>query len=144
LLGYEDVSIWSKLNQRGFNFDISSVTQLIDVNLGLKEKKIFDLNVVFNRCELDFQLEFRTTGSSDKICDKGTTITALNILKDAANEEISSKNITGIRATVEGNKLVLILNKGKSLPDLTPYKDSLYDFMLGDDADSIWSELAEE
>jgi hypothetical protein len=70
---------------------------------------------VFNRCELDFQLEFRTTGSSDKICDKGTTITALNILKDAANEEISSKNITGIRAIVDGNNLVLLVDKNKEI-----------------------------
>jgi type II secretory pathway component PulF len=41
--------------------------------------------------------------------------TALNIMKDAVNEEISSKNITGIMATVEGGKLVLILNKDKKI-----------------------------
>ena len=50
-----------------------------------------------------------------KICDKGTTRTALNIMKDAVNEEISSKNITGIMATVEGSKLVLTLDKDKKI-----------------------------
>lgn len=144
MLGYDGVSIWSKLSQQWFELDISTVNQLININLGLNKQKIFDLNVFFNDCRLKFQLEFRTNSISTKICDKGTTITALNILKDVANEEISSKNITGIRATVEGNKLVLVLNNGNSFPDLTPYKDSLYDFLLGNGTDSVWSELAEE
>jgi len=143
LLGYNDDSIWSKLNQKGFNFNISSVTQLIDVNLGLKNKKIFDLNVLFNGCHLDFQLEFRTS-TYNKICDKGTTRTALNIMKDAVNEEISSKNITGIMATVEGGKLVLILNKDKKIWDLTPYKDSLTNLLLGYDEVSIRSKLKQK
>jgi hypothetical protein len=39
----------------------------------------------------------------------------LNIIKDAANEEISSKNITGIRAIVDGNNLVLLVDKNKEI-----------------------------
>ena len=144
LLGNDGVSFWSKLNQKWFNFNISSLTQLIDVKLGLElnENKIFDLNVIFNDCELDFQLEFRVK-TSDKICDKGTTRIALDAMKDIINDELSSKSITGIVATVEGSKLVLTLNNEKDVTDLTSYKESLINFLLGNDDASIWTELEE-
>jgi hypothetical protein len=68
----------------------------------------------------------------------------MNILKEAVDEELSSKNITGIRTSIEDNKLVLILSEGKTISDLTPYKDSLINLMLGYDEVSIWSKLSQQ
>ena len=59
--------------------------------------------------------KIRTNNSSIQICDANTTSAALNIMKDAANEEISSKNITGIRAIVDGENLVLLVDKDKEI-----------------------------
>jgi hypothetical protein len=59
------------------------------------------MSVRFNDCLLKFQLEFRTDNNSTQICDTNTSSSALNIIKNAVNEEIVSKNATGIRARIE-------------------------------------------
>ena len=144
LLGYDEVSIRSKLKQKGFLLDISTVSQLIDINLGLDNKKLFDLNVWFIDCSVEFQLEFRTNNNSTQICNDNTTRTALNIIKEAINEEISSKNITGVRANIDGNNLVLMVNKNKEIWDLTPYVNSLINVILWYDDDTIWYRLHQQ
>ena len=144
LLGYDEVSIRSKLKQKGFLLDISTVSQLIDINLGLDNKKLFDLNVWFIDCSVEFQLEFRTNNNSTQICNDNTTRTALNIMKEAINEEISSKNITGVRANIDGNNLVLMVNKNKEIWDLTPYVNSLINVILWYDDDTIWYRLHQQ
>jgi hypothetical protein len=73
------------------------------------------LNVQFVDCSVLFQLEFRTNNSSTQICDNTTTNNALILMKDAINEEILGKNATGIRATIDGNNLVLMVNKDKQI-----------------------------
>ena len=144
ILGYDNDTIWYRLYQQGFQFDVSNVSQLINVKLGINDTKTFNMGVRFNNCLVNFQLEFRTNSNSTPICDANTANSALNIVKNAINEEIISKNATGIRANIEWGKLVLLLSNGKDIPDLTPYIQPLYDVMLDYDTVSIWSKLAEK
>jgi hypothetical protein len=129
MLGNDTVSIWSKLAEEGFLFTSSNVTQLYNIILRPDNQKVFDMAVLYDNCLLQFQLEFRTN-TSGQICDASTTNNAMNILKNAVDEELSNNKISGIKTSIENNVLVLTFDKGKKVNDLTPYINSLINQIL--------------
>ena len=144
ILGYEGDTIWDELNSQWFNFNISDVTQLIDVNLTLGSKNIFDLSTTFKGCEFDFQLEIRVNDSSNSwnegwVCDDGTMKDGMAVLETIVNGEIVNSKIS--KAFVENNKLVLLIDDEKNFPSLLTKITQLIDHLLGYENDTMWDKL---
>ena len=149
ILGYENNTIWDELNEQWFHFDISAVTQLIDVNLELGSRNIFDLRTTFNGCEFDFQLEIRVddgsnNGNDDWICDADTMRDGMAILESVVNDEITNSKLSGVRTVIENNKLVLVVDNDKSLPSLIGKITELIDYLLGYENNTMWDKLNEQ
>ena len=147
ILGYEGDTIWDELNAQWFDFNISAVTQLIDVNLALGSKNVFDLSTTFEWCEFNFQLEIRVDdgsngGNDDWKCDANTMKNGMYALETVVNGEIANSKIS--KAFVEGNKLVLLVDDEKNFPSLLTKITQLIDHLLGNQNDTMWDKLTEK